>query len=99
MIIYNVTINIDADIHQEFIAWMRATHIPEVMETGYFTDHKVCKIIGDESTGINYAIQYTAKNMDDYEAYKQLFAPILQKKVVDRYGSKMIAFRTLLEVI
>lgn len=99
MIIYNVTINIDKDIHEEWVAWMKAIHIPEVMETGCFLESKMCKIIGDEETGINYAIQYTAKNVEQYEKYKAQYAPAMQKKVTDRYPGKFVAFRTLLEVI
>jgi len=99
MIIYNVTINIDKDIHEEWLAWMKTEHIPEVMATGYFIENKICKIIGDEDTGINYAIQYTALAFENYEAYKLNHATLLQKKVTDKYLGKFVAFRTLLEVL
>lgn len=99
MIIYNVTINIEKDIHQEWLQWMKTVHIPDVMATGCFIESKICKIIGDEETGINYAIQYTAQNMEVYENYKTQHAPLLQKEVTDRYPGKFVAFRTLLEVL
>ena len=99
MIIYNVTINIDKDIHQEWLAWMKSVHIPDVMATGCFVESKICKIIGDEETGINYAIQYTANNIEIYETYKTQHAPSLQKEVTNRYPGKFVAFRTLLEVL
>jgi hypothetical protein len=99
MIIYNVTINIDHNIHQEWLTWMKEVHIPDVMATGCFLEHKICKIIGDEETGVNYAIQYTAENMATYEQYRLNFAPSLQKEVTDRYPGKFVAFRTLLEVL
>jgi len=99
MIIYNVTINIDNDIHLEWLEWMRAIHIPEVMETGSFIESKICKIIGDDETGINYAIQYTAQTMEHYDSYKANHSPSLQKKVTEKYPGKFVAFRTLLEVL
>jgi hypothetical protein len=99
MIIYNVTINIDAAIHEEWLVWMKTVHIPDVMATGCFTESRICKIIGDEETGINYAIQYTAKDIDIYETYKAKHAPLLQKQVTDKYSGKFVAFRTLLEVL
>lgn len=99
MIIYNVTINIDKDIHEEWLAWMKTVHIPDVMATGCFIESKICKIIGDEETGINYAIQYTAQNIEIYETYKMQHAPALQKEVTDKYPGKFVAFRTLLEVL
>ena len=36
MILYNVTIKVDHDIHDEWMEWMKQTHIPQVLETGLF---------------------------------------------------------------
>ena len=35
MILYNVTVNIDTDVEEDWIEWMKETHIPEVMKTGF----------------------------------------------------------------
>ena len=34
MIIYNVTMNVESDIHDEWLNWMRNTHIPKYFATG-----------------------------------------------------------------
>ncbi|MDQ3046776.1 MAG: DUF4286 family protein [Bacteroidota bacterium] len=99
MIIYNVTVNIENDVREEWLQWMRELHIPEVMATGYFLEHKICKVLVDEEQGTTYSIQYTCKNMQDYQEYQTKHAPQLQKEVKDKYGDKFVAFRTLLEVI
>jgi Domain of unknown function (DUF4286) len=99
MIIYNVTVNIEHDVHDEWLQWMRTKHIPDVMATGYFIEQKLCKVLVDEEQGITYSFQYTCKNMDDLKAYQKLHAPRLQKEVADKYANKFVAFRTLLEVI
>ena len=99
MILYNVTINIDSTIHQEWLTWMKEIHIPEVMETGCFTENKVCRILAEEEGGMSYSIQYFAPNMATYIKYQTEFAPSLQLEHTKRYGGKFGAFRTLLEVI
>lgn len=99
MIIYNVTINIDNDVREEWLQWMKAAHIPEVMKTGYFVEHKICKVLVNEEQGTTYSVQYTAANMQDYEEYKEKHAPQFQKEIAAKYGSKLVAFRTLLEVV
>jgi hypothetical protein len=100
MIIYNVTINIDDDVREEWLDWMRKVHIPEVLQTGQFTSHRIVKVLtNDESGGTNYSIQYFCKSMADYEHYRDRYAPALQQAVMDRYKDKFVAFRTLLEVI
>jgi hypothetical protein len=100
MIIYNVTINIDNDVREEWLDWMRKVHIPEVLETGLFTSHRMVKVLtNDDSGGTNYSIQYFCNSMADYEHYRDRYAPALQQAVMDRYKDKFVAFRTLLEVI
>ena len=99
MIIYNVTVNIDHDVHKEWLHWMREKHIPDVMATGYFLENKICKVLVEEEQGITYSIQYTAANMPDYEEYKREHAPRLQKEHVNKFAGKFVAFRTLLEVL
>ena len=84
MIIYNVTVKIDNDIKQQWLDWMRTVHIPDVMNTGYFLEYKICKVLVDEEQGTTYSIQYTSANMKDYEEYKTLHAPSLQKEEIGR---------------
>lgn len=99
MIIYNVTIKIDKDVHDEWLQWMKTIHIPEVMETGCFIENKMCRILVDDEDGINYSIQYTAQNMANYLDYMNNKALTLQKKHTDKYLNKFVAFRTLLQVV
>lgn len=99
MIIYNVTINIENDVREEWLQWMKAKHIPDVMATGYFLENKICKVLVDEEQGTTYSIQYTCPSMDDLKEYQAKHAPRLQKEVADKYANKFVAFRTLLEIV
>lgn len=99
MIIYNVTVNIDDDVREEWLEWMQQVHIPDVMQTGYFIENRICKVLVEEEQGTTYAIQYTAKNMEDLQLYQRDHAPRQQKEVLDKYGNKFVAFRTLMEVV
>lgn len=101
MIIYNVTVNIENDVHQDWIVWMKTVHIPQVMKTGFFLEHKICKVIStqEDETGHTYAIQYTCANMHDLDEYREKYSPELQKEHMKRYEGKFVSFRTLLEVV
>ena len=100
MIIYNVTCSIETDIINDWLEWMEKEHVPEVMNTGIFIEAQINRVISDDKSGlVTYAIQYLCREMKDLHMYQSNFAPSLQKKHSDRYGSKVIAFRTLLEVI
>lgn len=99
MIIYNVTVNIDHDSHDEWVRWMRDEHIPDVMATGYFLDNRFAKVLADDQGGVTYSIQYTCKSMLDLQEYQRDHAPRLQADHTKRFEGKFVAFRTLLEMV
>ncbi len=86
---------------EEWLAWMKEEHIPEVMQSGCFTECKILKLLteAEDNDGVNYAIQYTAPNMGSYHQYREEFAPGLQAKTKAKYGDDVLAYRSLLEVI
>lgn len=99
MILYNVTVNVDPEIHDEWLGWMKNVHIPDVMNTGLFVDNKIFKIQTVEDEGNTYSIQYFCKTMNDYKKYQNEHAPRLQKEHSDKYKDKFTAFRTILEQV
>ena len=99
MIIYNVTVNIDESIHDEWLDWIK-NHIPEVLATGRFTEAKLTKVlVEEEKGGITYAIQYRAKSREELDSYYKYDAEKLQKDGLARFADKSLAFRTELEII
>lgn len=100
MIIYNVTINIDADVHLDWLEWMKNEHIPAVMATNMFIENRFARVLSDEpSEGFTYSVQYLLNNIGDYEIYRTLYAPALQAETEKRYKDKFVAFRTLLKTV
>ncbi len=99
MIIYNVTVNIDLDVHDPWVEWMKEVHIPDVMATGLFLESRMLRVLAEDEGGITYAIQYTAADMDHYERYRNEHAARLQAATQENFGGKFAAFRTLLEVV
>ncbi len=99
MIIYNVTVNIDESIHEEWLSWIK-NHIPEVLATGKFIKAKLTKVLVKEETGgITYSIQYRAKSREDLDNYYKFDAEKLKSEGLLKFSDKMLAFRTELEII
>ncbi len=100
MIIYNVTVNIDKSVHDEWLSWMKTAHIPDVMRTGLFKENRFLRVLGDEdSGGFTYSVQYTLENMEKYRHYEDVYAPALRGEFNNKYKDKFVAFRTLLETV
>lgn len=99
MFIYNVTINIAEDIHDQWVAWMKKEHIPEMLGTGKFTKALMTKVLVEEEMGgITYSVQYTAKNREMLKKYYKEDAPGMRSKSKPFEG-KFVAFRTELEIV
>jgi hypothetical protein len=100
MIIYNVTVNIDNSVHEEWLSWMKSSHIPDLMRTGMFLENRILRVLGDEdSGGVTYSVQYTLENMEKFRQYEDIYAPAFRGEFNNRYKDKFVAFRTLLESV
>ncbi|MBL4887263.1 MAG: DUF4286 family protein [Flavobacteriaceae bacterium] len=99
MYIYNVTINVEETIHEQWLAWMQKIHIPEMLATGKFSKALLTRVMVDEDMGgITYSVQYTAKDKATLEQYYTDDAPVLRAKS-KAFEGKFVAFRTELNII
>ncbi|MGM0634732.1 MAG: DUF4286 family protein [Bacteroidota bacterium] len=99
MYIYNVTINIQEEVHHSWIKWMKEEHIPDMLATGKFTKALMTKVnVQEPMGGITYSIQYRTKNKATLEKYYQEDADQLREKS-KKFEGKFVAFRTELEIV
>lgn len=100
MFIYNITIKIDNNIVDEWLRWQKEIHIPEILGTGLFYEHRFFELLEqDETEGRTFVIQYFAYSRKDYDKYIQHHAPALRDKAIKKWGNQFIAFRTLLQAV
>ncbi len=100
MTVYNITLKVSPEIEKQWLLWQTQEHIPDVMASGCFTDHKFFRLLEqDESEGATYVVQYFAPSLEDYERYINQVAPVMREKLLDKWGNKIIAFRTVMQVV
>ncbi|CAI8332433.1 MAG: Uncharacterised protein [Polaribacter sejongensis] len=99
MYIYNVTINIDEAVHNEWLTWMES-HILDVLNTGRFLSAKLTEVLVEEEMGgKTYSIQYTANTREDLDDYYANEAEKLRGESNKKFSDKMLTFRTELKLI
>lgn len=101
MILYNVTINVEQSVESDWLTWMRTEHMLDVLNTGMFTTAKIFRLLDvEQSEGTTtYAVQYFADTRERYDRYQEEFAAALQQEAQQRFGSKTVSFRTLMEEV
>ena len=100
MIIYNVTINIDESVHDQWLKWMQQKHINDMLATGKFSSARMVRVIIEEPMGgTTYSVQYTTDSRETLQKYYDEDAPRLREEGLSLFADKMLAFRTELELI
>lgn len=99
MYIYNVTVNVDDTIHDEWLLWIKE-HIPQVLATGKFEKATLTKVLVEEEMGgQTYSIQYRSYSREALDAYYKEDADKLRQNGLTRFAGKSLAFRTELQIV
>lgn len=100
MILYNVTVNIDESVQDEWLEWMVSKHIPDVLATGMFLGNRIFRLEDPASEdGATYSVQYFLRSPEELEKYRKDYAPALQKQHEEKFAGKFVAFRTILSEV
>ncbi|HEY8689924.1 MAG TPA: DUF4286 family protein [Chitinophagaceae bacterium] len=100
MFIYNLTIKVNNAILDEWMKWQTEEHIPEIMSTQLFAEHKFFRLLEqDDSEGPTFVIQYLTPVKENYDKYINEHAPKLREKAFKKWGDEFIAFRSLLQAV
>lgn len=99
-IIYNVTTQMHNSIASQWLQWMKEEHIPDIITTGCFTHAVILRLLEvDETQCCTYAVQYHSVSKFFYNRYIEMFADKMRKKVFEKWGSQVLAFRSVLQVV
>ncbi len=100
MIIYNVTLKVDLDILEDWKRWLLDEHIPAMMATGLFQKYSVALLLEqDDTQGRTFVVKYFCESIEKYNTYIRKHAQIMRNEGFERYGDKVVSFRTLMEEI
>ena len=100
MLIYNITTKVNWNIHEDWLKWMKEKHIPDVMNTGCFSEFRFAHLLEiDEEEGPTYSNQYYVETKTKYDQYISFHATHLRKEVLEKWSNQIIAFRTLMELV
>ncbi|NIJ44269.1 hypothetical protein FHR24_000708 [Wenyingzhuangia heitensis] len=100
MYIYNVTTNIELAIEQEWLSYIKNTHIPAMIATGCFTGAKLTRVmIQEEQGGKTFSIQYAVKDKETFKGYYVAYAADMNATLDKLFKGNYVSFQTELEVI
>ncbi len=101
MIIYSITTIVKKEVENEWLQWMKDTHIRAILHTGYFNNYKMFKVrIPTNMEGeTTYIMQYECESIDEYLTYAEKESPRLQAVYAAKFVGKVTTARTVMEAI
>ena len=100
MLLYNITFNIEPEIQEEWLDWIRSEYIPYVLNTGHFTSSKMYRLLTEtENEGLTFSLQFFSPSLSDVENYMEKFAPSIFSKHNEVFRHKHVSFMTILEAV
>lgn len=100
MLLFNITFNIETQIHQQWLKWMKANFVPAVMQTELPYKSTILKLLTEiENAGSTYSFQFHFKTMEDFLSFEFNH----KERILDRHDmlfrGKFVQFSTLLEEV
>lgn len=100
MLIFNTTLHLEESVHDQCLQYLKETYIPRSLAGNLVQQPSLCRIESiHEESGVSYAIQLKAPNMETLEQWMAQTGQQVQKDLSDKFGNKVTTFATLLEEI
>lgn len=98
MFVYNLTVNIESDVEEDWKNWIKNDYIQKVLGSGYFSEVRMFRLIQDPKVeGNTYSIQFLTDSIQKIEQFLETEAPTLAAEHQLRYKNKHVAYRTVLQ--
>ena len=96
MIIYEINIELDAEIVNEFDVWLD-DHIPTMLQFEGFTSAKKLNSIDDEKYYLT--VQYSIVSQEDLDRYLRNHAQTMREEGLKRFGDNFKAHIRIMKTI
>ncbi|MEO8821320.1 MAG: DUF4286 family protein [Ginsengibacter sp.] len=98
MFVYNITLKIENQYLQDWMDWVKAVQIPDVLATGCFYDSRFYELMEiEEEDGRTFVVQFLANSKSDYNRYKELYHTHFRRRSLEKWKDHVVSFRTLLK--
>jgi hypothetical protein len=100
VVLYRVTIDVDVDVAEEWLAWMREVHVPDVLREPGFSHAVIAREEkGEGGADARFVIDYAVEGETALKRYFAEAAARLRAEHEARYGGRARASRQVLEVL
>lgn len=99
MLVYNTTFQVDDDVHDNFLIWIKECYIPEVLKHGTLSAPRICRILSHRDEGSSYSLQWEVENSTLLHRWHLEQGARLNDELLKIFKDKVVGFPTLMEIV
>ena len=99
MLIYNTTFQVDDEIHDNFLIWIKECYILEIEKHGALKSPRLCRILSHRDEGTSFSLQWAVESSGVLHRWHLEQGVKLNEELSKTFKDKAIGFPTLMEVI
>ncbi len=100
MTVYNITIQVDWAIADQWLSWQKQEQIPAIMATGFFDEYKIFRLQDQEDAdGPTFILQLFTSSNERYRRYADAFDAPIWQKAFERWNDRFIIHRTSMQLV
>lgn len=99
MLIYNTTFQVDDEICENFLIWIKECYIPQVEQKGLLKAPRICRILSHREEGSCFSLQWEVENSTLLHRWHIDQGVHLNEEIEKIFKQKVVGFPTLMEVV
>lgn len=99
MLIYNTTFQVDDEVNDNFVIWIKESYIPEIEKHGALKAARLCRVLSHRDDGSSYSLQWEVDDSAALHRWHREQGAKLNEELKKIFKDKVVGFPTLLEVM
>lgn len=100
MIIFNTTYHVDDRVLADFITYLREEFVPKAIQDKEMTNPRLTRVMTHEpQEGSSLALQFEIRELEKLDEWYEEIGDSLNEDMIARFGSQVVGFSTLMELI
>lgn len=100
MLIFNTTFLVTDTALEAWHKWIPEKHIPFMLQFKPFSQPQVAKVITNhEQEGTSFSVQFHIRDMETLKIWNERYGKTFQENCAHEFGTDVIFFTTILELI
>ena len=100
MLIFNTTFLVSDKATDAWLQWVQQEYIHFMVGSTYFSKPQVAKVlIDEEQDGTSYSVQFHVLDMEMLQLWNQGYGATFQENCAREFGTEVIFFSTVLEIV